>query len=942
MKKILFFLLALIITSTASAQVVGVNVVEIKQISQAQRDAYTPPSGTFPLIYNVTAGEHQKWNGSAWETLGSDGADGVVSNVTISAAGVLDFTGADGGFNGTVDIPNSGSWFISNPLSGDIDANLRDITNVDFLSANTTDFSGAVFDLSGNLDLGSAQLRAVSKIDDGGFGDMEIEVSGGTLTLDLGGGDVNVTGGGGYLVNGSPISGGGDNLGNHIATQNILPNGDGTIDVGSGAAQFRSIYAQNGVFTNTIEGDGSAITSLTDANVNIGDAGGYFVATDLRGALQEIGADLAAGGDNLGNHSATTALDMNTFDIVDIGDLEFQDADAGGSIWFNSEATTGGTYAGDLFWQNGAVRAAIPSDGIADEPLHLITKGFADANYGGATTVDGLTDTSIGVEGDGEYLRWSSGTSTWENSSIQEADLPLLTDYALIAGDTFTGAVSVPDEVYGAGWNGSLEVPTKNALYDKIETIGGTFSGTIAANQVAVGSGTDAISGSSDLTFSNSKFFIGAPSGTEASFIVSRDGGNAGAFVSDGTYAAFLFDNTGVLSFQARTNANVQTGVGNLVDEVMSLDQNGNLDITGQYLVNGVPIGSLSNPLTTDLDVNGNSVLDVDQFKFENTAGGFRDWIIDPDDSNLSFDVEVSPGTGTYQQVYTLSFTGVPVANTDLVTKFTLDQAISGLGAGYLFTPADIGDVDKTLVQSDFNKDNYTDTSIELTVDNSISVGSEARFGGDVESAVITLTPDTGVTFYGKGQETIVGKAIIDSTYVGHIKKMADNKYRLAGPWKNSTETCTPLAGNLWPDDTPASDLNCTEGTVVTGWIGDSSDLTAGSSGSYAGSNHYVLTYSEAGVSTGFISRGITVTDNTTYVITFWAKATGTLARYNMSGVDVAPGLTTVPGDDTWREYTETVTANGTSISLLMYSSVNTGGTNGDTLEFDNISFVAQ
>lgn len=38
---------------------------------------------------------------------------------------------------------------------------------------------------------------------------------------------------------------------------------------------------------------------------------------------------------------------------------------------------------------------------------------------------------------------------------------------------TFTGDVTVPDEAYGAGWDGSLEVPTKNALYDKIQTLGG-------------------------------------------------------------------------------------------------------------------------------------------------------------------------------------------------------------------------------------------------------------------------------------------------------------------------------------------------------------------------------------------------------------------------------------------------------------------------------------
>lgn len=30
---------------------------------------------------------------------------------------------------------------------------------------------------------------------------------------------------------------------------------------------------------------------------------------------------------------------------------------------------------------------------------------------------------------------------------------------------------SVPDEAYGAPWNGSMEVPTKNAVYDKIETV---------------------------------------------------------------------------------------------------------------------------------------------------------------------------------------------------------------------------------------------------------------------------------------------------------------------------------------------------------------------------------------------------------------------------------------------------------------------------------------
>lgn len=46
----------------------------------------------------------------------------------------------------------------------------------------------------------------------------------------------------------------------------------------------------------------------------------------------------------------------------------------------------------------------------------------------------------------------------------------LNTDKAELSGATFTGDVNVPDEAYGAGWNGSTEVPTKNAVYDKVET----------------------------------------------------------------------------------------------------------------------------------------------------------------------------------------------------------------------------------------------------------------------------------------------------------------------------------------------------------------------------------------------------------------------------------------------------------------------------------------
>lgn len=53
---------------------------------------------------------------------------------------------------------------------------------------------------------------------------------------------------------------------------------------------------------------------------------------------------------------------------------------------------------------------------------------------------------------------------------------------------TFGKDVVVPDEAYGSGWNGSLEVPTKNAVYDKIETLGG---GGGSVSDTAYGAGWD-------------------------------------------------------------------------------------------------------------------------------------------------------------------------------------------------------------------------------------------------------------------------------------------------------------------------------------------------------------------------------------------------------------------------------------------------------------------
>lgn len=71
------------------------------------------------------------------------------------------------------------------------------------------------------------------------------------------------------------------------------------------------------------------------------------------------------------------------------------------------------------------------------------------------------------------YLNWDGVTLTVTALTVGGADAVLTTGNQTVAGiKTFSSDPLIPDEVYGAGWNGSLEPPTKNAVYDKIETLG--------------------------------------------------------------------------------------------------------------------------------------------------------------------------------------------------------------------------------------------------------------------------------------------------------------------------------------------------------------------------------------------------------------------------------------------------------------------------------------
>jgi hypothetical protein len=151
------------------------------------------------------------------------------------------------------------------------------------------------------------------------------------------------------------------------------------------------------------------------------------------------------------------------------------------------------SYVGDV---TSAIQAQLDGKQPVDADLTTLSTAFASASASGPATLALHEDTDNGTN----KVTLTAPTSIASDKAVTFQDIAGTvyvtggTDVALadggtgastaagartalevpnIAGDTFTGDVIVPDEVYGVGWNGSLEVPTKNAVYDKIETMGG-------------------------------------------------------------------------------------------------------------------------------------------------------------------------------------------------------------------------------------------------------------------------------------------------------------------------------------------------------------------------------------------------------------------------------------------------------------------------------------
>ncbi len=191
----------------------------------------------------------------------------------------------------------------------------------------------------------------------------------------------------------------------------------------------------------------------------------------------------------------------------------------------NGKAANIGVYDGDV-WIRGA------ASGLLGDPLTFLMPFKAYSNG---------SDGFVGL----------GGNITTTSNDLTGAIVQISSTIVISAVD-----ITVPDEAYGVGWNANLEVPTKNAVYDKIEAVIATIPSayTDEMAQDAVGAMVN-----TSLTYVD---------GTPSLGLTSR------------TIGGVAFDGTANITVATATGGFTVSG-GNLALGTNSITMSGSIGVTG-------------------------------------------------------------------------------------------------------------------------------------------------------------------------------------------------------------------------------------------------------------------------------------------------------------------------------------------------------------------------
>lgn len=310
-----------------------------------------------------------------------------------------------------------------------------------------------------------------------------------------------------------------------------LPTGIDAAKIGDGSvsnAEFQTLNGASAPFTTaeqtklaalsgTNTGDQTSIVGITGTKSQFDTAvtdGNFMYVGDAPTAHTHPQSDIT---NLVSDLAAKQPLDT---DLTDIAGLTPSNDD---SIWRVAGAWVNRTVA-----QAKTILALVKADvGLGN------VDNTSDANKPVSTAQQTAIDAKVADEiNNGITTIAPSQNAVFDALALKADDSAVVHDTGdeTIAGvKTFSSDPLIPDEAYGAGWNGSLEPPTKNAVYDKIETIsaGGLTNWTEAYNNSAPNATVPVVSFVPNTADTNNDGVFGAK-GNGATLAQVPDSGTGG------------------------------------------------------------------------------------------------------------------------------------------------------------------------------------------------------------------------------------------------------------------------------------------------------------------------------------------------------------------------------------------------------------------------------